>query len=99
MSLTIELQTFTIGEHIIKLCVPKREEVQTWYERKKSADPNTPFPFWTQVWPAAKALTMFVLENPRYIQDMKVLELAAGLGLPSMAAANYARQVCVSEYL
>lgn len=60
---------------------------------------NTPFPFWAKVWPASIGLCNFLAENIECIADKKVVEVAAGLGLPSLFAANVASQVICSDYL
>ena len=41
----------------------------------------------------------FIQKNPGIIRGKKVLELAAGLGLPSLMAARFAQEVCCSDYL
>lgn len=57
------------------------------------------FPYWGKCWPAAIALSAFIAKNPAFVHDKKVLELAAGLGLPSLVAATYAKEVVCSDYL
>lgn len=88
------LQQFCFEGHCIELFVPESKELQERYRQG-----NTHFPYWGQVWPAAQALTAFLLQHPHFIQNKKVVELAAGLGLPSLAAARYARTVLCSDYL
>jgi predicted nicotinamide N-methyase len=60
---------------------------------------NTPFPFWAKVWPASIGLCSFLAENIEYIADKKVVEVAAGLGLPSLYAAHVAAHIVCSDYL
>lgn len=55
------------------------------------------FPFWARCWPSARALAGFLEQQPEYIRGKRVLELAAGLGLPSLVAAGYALQVTASD--
>ena len=57
------------------------------------------FPYWGKCWPAAIALSNFIEKNTTLVQNKNVLELAAGLGLPSLVAARYAKQVICSDYL
>lgn len=57
------------------------------------------FPYWGKCWPAAIALSSFIEKNTTLIQNKNVLELAAGLGLPSLVAARYAKTVICSDYL
>ncbi len=58
-----------------------------------------PFPYWAKVWPSALGLCRFLIEHPYYICQKNILELAGGLGLPSLVSAQYARQVCFSDYI
>jgi len=44
-------------------------------------------------------LSDFIANNPTLIRNKQVLELAAGLGLPSLVAAGLAKNVITSDYL
>lgn len=44
------------------------------------------------------ALAQFIDANPTLVQDKTVLELAGGLGLPALVAAQYAGKVTGSDY-
>lgn len=92
-------QTFEWGHHHLKLCIPDAAYIQRLYRDQKHHHPKTPFPYWTQVWPAALAMAEFLVRHPEYVQHKKVLELAAGLGLPSLVAARWANEVQCSDYL
>src|SRR5690349_17663578 len=92
-------QTYQWETHRLKLCVPDAGYVQRLYRGQKHNNPKTPFPYWTQVWPAALAMAEFIVYHPAYVQNKKVLELAAGLGLPSLVAARWADEVFCSDYL
>jgi predicted nicotinamide N-methyase len=96
-SLLIEL--FQWQAHQLLLYVPDPVIVQQQFFLEEEKDDQTPFPYWTKLWPSALSLTDFLLEQPSYIQGKEVLELAAGLGLPSMAVAKYAARVCCSDYM
>ncbi len=88
-------QTYRFGERSITLVIPKQNELRKdWQENRLSH-----FPFWGKCWPAAEALANFLVQHPHYVQDKKVLELAGGLGLPSLIAAQYAKEVCCSDFL
>lgn len=87
MPLYKTLQSFFIGTSAVQLFVP---------------DAGAPLksehsPYWGKVWPAALGLCTFLQNNPYYIQQKKVAEIAAGLGLPSIFAAPYAAQVYCSD--
>lgn len=55
-------------------------------------------PYWAQVWPAAQGLYRFLTLHSGYISNKTIIELAAGLGLPSLFAARYAASVLCSDY-
>lgn len=93
------IQNFPYGHHKLQLYVPAAEAVRTAYLAQKKVDANTPLPYWAQVWPAAAALAQFVYEKNHLVKNRQVLELAAGLGLPSMVAGLFAQTVCASDYL
>jgi predicted nicotinamide N-methyase len=87
------------GPYEIRLMVPDPVAVKEAYILQQSKNREFPFPYWAKIWPAAKAMAEFLATNPGYINGKKILEIAAGLGLPSMVAAQLAREVIVSDYL
>lgn len=99
MDYELELQCIGIGDATIELFVPKEESVKRVYLTQKEENASTPFPYWAKVWPSAMALSSFIQQHPYYVNNKEVLELAAGLGLPSLLAARHARSVCCSDYL
>jgi predicted nicotinamide N-methyase len=44
-------------------------------------------PSWASVWPAAAALAAYVNANPKLVEGKRLVELGAGLGIPSLVAA------------
>lgn len=99
MNLTKYLQTFQLSGSSFELFAPLQSEIQQAYLQQKAVDENVDFPYWAKVWPSAIGLSMFLQQHPQLLQDKRVLELAAGLGLPSLVAANYAQSVCCSDYV
>jgi predicted nicotinamide N-methyase len=95
----LNLQSFVFGALNIELFVPDPEAVRKRYNQEKRHDPEAPFPFWAKVWPSAMAMAGHLQQHPDIITGKNVLELAAGLGLPSMVAAQYAEKVLCSDYL
>lgn len=94
MPFPLRLQEIQLYQKNIELFVPEPVAVREEYRKG-----NLSFPYWTQVWPAAIALSEFLLRHRSYVQNKKLLELAGGLGLPSLAAAPYAAEVLCSDYL
>lgn len=71
--------------------VPQPAFIQHLYQNNKEDA------YWAQVWPASIGLCRFLNKYPEYIVDRKVLELAAGLGLPGLFSAPLARQVTITD--
>lgn len=90
-----KLEQFRFDTIQIHLWIPDPEHIQNDYENGKT---KSPFPFWARVWPSAIVLTEFLKDHPELISNKKVLELAAGLGLPSIYAAHFAESVLCSDY-
>lgn len=82
----------------LALYVPDPELVRTTYEQLFAKDKNTPFPFWAQIWPAAKAMSAFLLSEPRLINGKQVLELGAGIGLPSFSISELVSEILISDH-
>jgi predicted nicotinamide N-methyase len=99
MNLALELHTLTIAGKKIQLYVPDPRKVYGHYQQQKLIDHNIDFPYWTRVWPAAKAISEFLLVHHEHINGKHVLELAAGLGLPSLIASRFAKTVHCSDYI
>jgi predicted nicotinamide N-methyase len=93
------LKKFQLQDFSFALLVPQQTAVQQAYQQQQLLDANTPFPYWAKVWPSAIGLSFFLHQHASYITNKSVLEVAAGLGLPSLVAAKWASTVCCSDYL
>jgi predicted nicotinamide N-methyase len=60
---------------------------------------NPAFPYWTKVWSSALGMVGYLSVNQHLVRDKFVLEVGAGLGLPSFYAAQFASSVLVTDYL
>ncbi len=94
MSFPLYLKKLQLQDKTIELFVPYPSLVQQRYRQG-----DIPFPYWSKVWPSALALGDFLLRNIDLIKNKRIVELAAGLGLPSMIAAEFAAHVWCSDYL
>ncbi len=99
MHYPVYLRTIEYEPYSTEIFMPDEEEVKKIYEREKSLHPDIDFPFWTRLWPSAIALSIFLRENEGLIKGKKVLELGAGLGLPSVVAATKAQSVTSSDHI
>jgi predicted nicotinamide N-methyase len=88
----------TAVEGGLMLYVPIPEMVKPTYEHLLKLDANTPFPFWAKIWSSSKALSGFLTLEPHWIKGKNVLEIGAGVGLPSFAIAHLARKVIVTDH-
>lgn len=88
------IQTFSFQQITVQLWVPDTEEVRRLYQEQTSISP-----YWAKLWPSAIALCRFIVAHPGLIHKKHVLELAAGLGLPGIVAAQLAQQVIISDYV
>ena len=78
--------------------IPDYEMVKEIYTLLLNLDPNTPFPFWAKLWPSSIALLDVLKANPHLIQNKHVLEIGAGIGLPSLMMAAVAKSIQISDY-
>jgi predicted nicotinamide N-methyase len=92
MPFPLELRNIKVGDVSVELFVPDLFAIQQAW---KKGMPH--FPYWSQVWPSAIAMSQFLLKHPELYKDKQVLEIAAGLGLPSLVIANSARSVLCTD--
>jgi predicted nicotinamide N-methyase len=78
--------------------VPVYDAVKAIYTDLLAMDPATPFPYWAKVWPSAIALHNVLQKHPSLIRDKMVLELGAGIGLPSLLMADITKSITISDY-
>jgi len=72
--------------------VPDIEQVRSAHVTGSDA-----FPFWAKIWESSTAMALLLQERPELITGKTVLELAGGLGLPSIIAAQHAVKVVCSD--
>jgi predicted nicotinamide N-methyase len=78
--------------------IPDYEQVKEIYTSLLNLDPSTPFPFWAKLWPSSIALLDVLEAHPHLIQNKHVLEIGAGIGLPSLMMAGVAKSIQISDY-
>jgi predicted nicotinamide N-methyase len=95
----MEYKTMDFFFDSIHLKIPEPESIKDAYTKAFALDKSIPFPYWSKLWPAAKALALFIAENPNLFYNKKVAELGAGLALPSFVAAPFASTIEASDYV
>lgn len=93
-SIEADLKEFKLGNQTLKIWVPNFQALQTSHQLNSYGDA----PFWGRAWPSALAMIQFLETNPVYIKEKKLVEIAAGLGLPAFYASQFALQTIVSDY-
>ncbi len=95
MNIPATIQTFHFANTTVQAYIPFQEWLSNQFENNES----TSTPYWSQVWPAAKALCEVIAANPQLVKNKTVLEIAAGLGLPSLLAAQFAKEIVATDYI
>ncbi|BDQ12896.1 methyltransferase [Sediminibacterium sp. TEGAF015] len=95
MNYPIILQSFASD---LNLYIPDPQKIQSVFEEQKAQNPAIDFPFWAKCWSSSFAMLKFLQNHAHYIQHKSVVELGAGIGLPSFFAANRASSVTITDY-
>lgn len=80
------------------LYVPDPALIQSIYQKLVAENTETIFPYWAKVWASAHAMTRFLQEEPTWIQNKIVLEIGAGIGIPSFCIASQTKNIIISDY-
>jgi predicted nicotinamide N-methyase len=95
MQYPVQLTQISVDKAIY---IPAYEAVKAVYASLIKSDPATPFPFWAKLWPSSLALLDVLEAHFHLIQNKHVLEIGAGIGLPSLMMADVAKSIQVSDY-
>jgi predicted nicotinamide N-methyase len=82
----------------LSILIPDPASIKITYDALVQTDADTPFPYWAKLWPASIALTDFLQSNIHWVENKKVLEIGAGIGLPSFSIATLAKEVLISDH-
>ena len=84
------------GPYRLRLLLPDGDQVrQAWESGGFPA--GSDFPYWSKLWPAALGICEFLSVHPGLYRGKNVLELGAGLGLPSLLCAMEAASVLCTD--
>jgi predicted nicotinamide N-methyase len=81
----------------VSLYMPDPTQIKSVYENLYAADQSTPFPFWAKIWPSSIAMASFLKSEPSLIQSKRVLEIGAGIGLPSFSIESYVSELIITD--
>ena len=82
----------------LQLHVPDPDKVKPLYDQLIAFNPHTAFPFWARIWPSSLALTSFLQKEPHWVSSKHVLEIGAGIGLPSFSISQEALSLVISDH-
>lgn len=82
----------------LTLYVPDPALIQSTYQKLAAENTETIFPYWAKIWASAHAMTQFLQEEPSWVQNKIVLEIGAGLGIPSFCIASLTKKIIISDY-
>lgn len=82
----------------LTLYVPDPALIQSSYQKLVAENTAAIFPYWAKVWASAHAMTQFLQEEPTWIQNKIVLEIGAGIGIPSFCIASLTKIIIISDY-
>ena len=83
----------------LTLYVPDPARIQSTYQKLAAENTATIFPYWAKVWASAHAMTQFLQEEPTWIQNKIVLEIGAGIGIPSFSIASLTKKITISDHV
>lgn len=82
----------------LTLYVPDPAFIQSTYQKLAAENTAAIFPYWAKVWASAHAMTQFLQEEPTWVQNKIVLEIGAGIGIPSFCIASLTKKIIISDY-
>lgn len=91
------LQLVTLNTELT-LYVPDPARIQSTYQNIAAENTAAIFPYWAKVWASAHAMTRLLQEEPMWIQNKIVLEIGAGIGIPSFSIASLTKNIIISDY-
>lgn len=73
--------------------IPEEGSMKALYQQHKMD-----FPYWSRIWPSSIAISQWILEEPELINGLNVMEIGAGIGLPSFVSSWYAQRVIATDH-
>jgi predicted nicotinamide N-methyase len=95
--LDCELATLQVGGRTLSLWRPVHPEAYILGTAEEAFGEDERLPYWALLWPASIALASRLVAGDGWT-GLSVLELGAGLGLPSLAAASAGADVTATDW-
>lgn len=75
------------ADSTIPALIHKTSDVfELWESLEKEIGRRSEVPFWALPWPAARALSVFILQHPDIVKDKSVLDFGCGCGIAGITA-------------
>lgn len=85
-------------EKELSLYIPDPLLIKPTYEKLLLENPTILFPYWAKVWPSAIAMSIFLQQHPDLIINKTVIEIGAGIGLPSFSIVHQVSGITITDY-
>jgi predicted nicotinamide N-methyase len=85
-------------EKELRLYIPNPLLIKPTYEKLLLENPTILFPYWAKVWPSAIAMSIFLQQHHDLIRNKTVVEIGAGIGLPSFSIADHVAEITITDY-
>ena len=89
-------QSFHFDDAAVMARIPDPAALTRWFNQH----PDPPQPsdlFWARIWPSGLGLCQWLALHPEMVQDKNVLEIAGGLGLPSLLIAPIVKTITCTD--
>jgi predicted nicotinamide N-methyase len=86
-----EIERITNIDALFNALIAKGEEHEDMKDER--------IPYWAELWHSALALSQYLIRSGITLKGKKILEIGAGLGLPSIVAGHLGAEVTVTDYL
>ncbi len=97
------IEEFLIGDK--KIVIARVSDIDALFEELLQQDKDhldrrdERIPYWAEVWSSAVGLSTYIAHNNHLFTGKRVLEIGAGLGLPSIMASFYTADIVVTDYM
>ena len=92
------LEEYLFNNHVINLKQVADVEKLVDEIAEDEFNKDERLPYWAEVWPSAKALAEYILNNQSDFKSKNTLELGCGIGLVGIAATLTGAKVTFSDY-
>jgi len=89
-------QTFHFVDATFNARIPDPALLSIWYQQHPDPPPASHL-FWARIWPSGLGLCQWLALHPEIVRNKTVLEIAGGLGLPSLLVAPKVKTITCTD--